>query len=366
MIPDYSAEENYSVTSSEGRASRAINSAPPPRITLPMKTRQPRTGLPLSRLGFGAAQLGNLYRETSDEDAMAAVDRAYERGIRYFDTAPHYGLGLSERRLGAALARRPRDEFMLSTKVGRLLRPNPRSGDALDDEGFAVPARLVRQRDYSRDGVLRSIEESLERLGLGRIDIAYVHDPDDFFDEALTAAIPALVELREQGVVRAIGVGMNQAAMLAEFVRRADVDVVMVAGRYTLLDRSAEDDLLPAAQERGVGVVVAGVFNSGLLARDRPAPGAKYDYQSAPAALVEAAHEIAEICERHGVTLPEASLAFPLRHPAVMSVVLGMRTPSQVDDSLARMSAVVPDALWRGLAARELLRAGSVLEGRQS
>jgi D-threo-aldose 1-dehydrogenase len=307
------------------------------------------------RLGLGCAQLGNLYRAMSDENARAVVDTAWARGIRYFDTAPHYGLGLSERRLGAALAGRPRDEYVVSTKVGRLLVGNPGGAGERDTEGFDVPRTLVRRRDYSRDGVLRSLESSLTRLGLDRVDIAFVHDPEDHVDEALAGALPALVELRDQGVLSGIGLGMNLDAVLAEFVRRADVDVVMIAGRYTLLEQPALNDLLPLCAERSVRVMAAGVFNSGILAT--PAPGGTYDYEAAPAALVERARRIASVCARHGVELPQAAIALPAAHPAVDHVVLGASTPAQVSANAERAGRPVPHALWADLVAEGLLRA---------
>jgi D-threo-aldose 1-dehydrogenase len=306
-------------------------------------------------LGLGCAQLGNLYRAMSDETARAVVDTAWARGIRYFDTAPHYGLGLSERRLGAALAGRPRDEYVISTKVGRLLVADPGGAGERDTEGFDVPRDFVRHRDYSRDGVLRSLESSLERLGTDRVDLAFVHDPEDHVEEALAGALPALVELREQGVLREIGLGMNLDAVLAGFVRRADVDVVMIAGRYTLLEQPALDELLPLCAERGVAVLAAGVFNSGILAS--PAPGATYDYAPAPTELLARARRSAEVCARYDVELPRAAIALPAAHPAVRGVVLGASTPAQVDANADRAAAPVPPALWADLIAEGLLRA---------
>jgi D-threo-aldose 1-dehydrogenase len=320
-----------------------------------MKRRSLQRGPDLTELGLGAAQFGNLFRETTDEEANAAATAAWQRGIRYFDTAPHYGLGLSERRLGAALAKYDRDDFVVSTKVGRLLVPSPETADELDDDGFVVPAVTRRQWDFSRDGILRSFESSLDRLGLDRVDIVYLHDPDDHWQAASTTGVDTLVELREQGVIGAIGAGMNQSAMLAEFVRRCDVDVMMVAGRYTLLDHSAADDLLPLALERGVGVVAAAVYNSGLLSSARPAADAKFDYQAAPPELVARADAVADVCERHGVSLPEAAVAFALRHPAVTSVVLGTRTPHQVESNVARYDVEIPEALWDDLAGEGLI-----------
>ncbi|MCD2443413.1 aldo/keto reductase [Agromyces sp. SYSU K20354] len=321
-----------------------------------MLSRTLRPGLSVTELGFGAAQLGNLFRATTDDEAQAAVETAWDAGIRYFDTAPHYGLGLSERRLGAALAGRARDDFVLSTKVGRLLVPSGYPDGAMDDEGFAVPATMRREWDLSRDGIRRSVDESLERLGLDRIDIAYLHDPDDHGAQAHAEAIPALIELRDEGIVGAVGAGMNQSAMPAEFVRRHDVDVIMLAGRYTLLEQGALDDLLPLAVDRGVAVVAAAVYNSGLLARPRPSADALYDYGPAPAALIARVHAIADVCEEFGVTLPEAAIAYPLRHPAVVSVVVGMRTAGQVVSSAERYAARIPQEFWRVLSDRGLVR----------
>ncbi|RKN45304.1 aldo/keto reductase [Micromonospora endolithica] len=316
-----------------------------------------RPAVRLTELGLGASQGGNLYRATTDEDFAAAVDTAWEAGIRYYDTAPHYGLGLSERRLGAALRHRPRDEYVVSTKVGRLLVPSPEDAHLRDPDGFDVPASHRRVWDFSRGGVRRSLEASLDRTGLDRIDVVYLHDPDDHWEQAASEAVPALVELRDQGVVGAIGAGMNQSAMLARFVREADIDVVMCAGRYTLLDQDAAADLLPAAESRGVAVVIAGVYNSGLLSRDRPPADARYDYQRAPGELIERARRIAAVCETYGVTLPQAALAFVRRHPAVVSTVVGVRDGSQAAEAVRRSAAVVPDDLWDALAAAGLLAA---------
>lgn len=308
-------------------------------------------GLELTELGLGGAQLGNLYQELSDEDAAATVERAWQAGIRHFDTAPHYGLGLSERRLGAALRDRPREEFVLSTKVGRLLEPDPSGAGRLDDEGFAVPATTRRRCDFSRDGVRRSLEDSLTRLGLDRVDVAYLHDPEEHWEQALREGVAALAELRDDGVVRAIGAGSKFAGPLTELVREHDLDLIMCAGRYTLLEQA--DELLDAAAERGVGVVIAGVYNSGLLALPRPGADPKYDYGAAPPAVVERANALADVCEAHGVSLPEAAVAFPLRHPAVVSVVVGAAGPAQVDDAVDRYRRPIPEALWLSLHPQE-------------
>lgn len=303
----------------------------------------------MSEIGLGTSPFGNLFRETSDQDTADAVDVAWEGGVRYFDTAPHYGLGLAETRLGAALRKRPRDEYIISTKVGRLLVPTPERAHEFDDDGFRVPAAYRRQWDFSRDGILRSVESSLERLGLDRVDILYLHDPDNHWEQASTSGIDTLIELREQGITKAIGAGMNQSAMLTQFVSRYDIDLVMLAGRYTLLDQSALVDLLPIARERGVGVVAAGVYNSGLLSRATVADDANYDYQTAPPQLVARARAIAEICVRHGVTLPDVAVQFPLRHPAVVSAVLGARDASQSRGGLERSTAEIPPQLWSDL-----------------
>ncbi len=315
-----------------------------------------RSGVGLTGLGLGAAQGGNLYRATSDREFAGAVDTAWAAGIRYFDTAPHYGLGLSERRLGAALRRHPREEYVVSTKVGRLLVHSPETAHLRDTEGFAVPADHRRVWDFSRDGVRRSLEASMTRLGLDRIDIVYLHDPDDHWHEAATEAIPALTALRDQGVIGAVGAGMNQSAMLARFVQETDVDVVMCAGRYTLLEQGALYDLLPAAQAEGVGVVIAGVYNSGLLASERPPATATYDYAQAPPTVIARARRIAAVCEKWGVTLPEAALAFARAHPAVISTVVGVRDAAQVAATLRRSAADVPRELWADLRAQGLLQ----------
>lgn len=301
----------------------------------------------VTELSFGGAAIGNLYTEVTDEDAWAAVDTAWDGGIRTFDTAPHYGLGLSERRLGEALRERPRDEYAVCTKVGRLLRPaGPPYGR--DPEGFAVQAHHVREFDFSADGVRRSLVASLDRLGMDRVDIALIHDPDDHGEQAFREAYPALERLRAEGCVAAIGAGMNQAEMLTRFVTDTDVDVVLVAGRYTLLDATAAQALLPAAHERGVSVVVGGVFNSGLLAA--PVPGAAYDYQAAPDALLDRARRLETVCAAYGVPLRAAAARFPLRHPAVASVLIGARSPAEATDAIRLCSVDIPAALWDALA----------------
>jgi D-threo-aldose 1-dehydrogenase len=299
---------------------------------------------------FGSAPIGNLARVVTDDEWPGAIEAALGVGVRYFDTAPHYGLGLAEERLATGLT----DEVIVSTKVGRILEPS--DGSQMDDEGYAVPTHHVRVRDYSRDGVLRSLEASLRRLRREKVDILLVHDPDEHYEEALNCAFPALEELRSQGVIASYGAGMNQSEMLADFVRETDLDVVMVAGRYTLLEQGALDDLLPECERRNVSVVAAGVFNSGLLARPRPRVNAPYDYEPAPQELRDRANAIADVVERHGVTLPQAAAQLPLAHPAVATVCLGARSREQVERNAALFDQPVPQETWRELREAGLLR----------
>jgi D-threo-aldose 1-dehydrogenase len=319
---------------------------------LPLR-RLGRSPVLVTELSFGGAAIGNLFSEVSEDDARAAVDEAWAGGIRAFDTAPHYGLGLSERRLGAALRERPRDQYVISTKVGRLLEAGPPPGPGghapPDAEGFAVSGDVVRRFDFSADGVRRSLAASLERLGLDRVDIALIHDPDDHGEQAFREAYPALERLRAEGVVRAIGAGMNQSRMLTRFVRDTDVDVVLVAGRYTLLDRSAADDLLPAAADRGVSVIAGGVFNSGVLAR--PSAGATYEYTAAPDSLISRARALESACAAFGVPLRAAAARYPLTCPAVASVLIGARSAAEIADAIRLRALDIPDRLWEVLAS---------------
>ncbi len=272
--------------------------------------------LRVSALAFGAAAIGNLFTPVTDTEAEKAVAAAWKAGVRYFDTAPHYGLGLSDRRLGDALLGLPRGEYVISTKVGRLLEPAALVGGGLggDDlaNGFAVPATHRRRWDFSAEGVRRSAEDSLDRLGMDRIDIAYLHDPDDHLDQAVDEAWPELARLRAEGAVRAIGAGMNQAEGPARLVRETDIDVVLLPGRYSLLDQRGLTELLPLAAKRAVGVVVGGVFNSGLLAD--PKPGATFDYAAAPDELLRLAMELKEVRAARGAVAGRRA-ALPVRAP---------------------------------------------------
>lgn len=310
------------------------------------------TGVSISRLGLGMAPLGGLYRAVGDDQARTTVRRAWELGIRHFDTAPLYGNGLSERRGGRVLAGLPREEFTLATKVGRRLVPAGGQGQ----DFWAEDSGEEPVWDFSADGVRRSYAESLARLGLDRADVLHLHDPDDHFAEAVEWAVPALVRLRAQGRVGAVSAGMNQSAMLADLVRTGDFDSVLLAGRYTLLDQDGLVDLLPLCAARGVSVICGGVYNSGVLAD--PEPGARYDYAPAPPGVLGRASAMRDVCERHGVPLRAAAIQFPLGHPSVAGVVVGARSPEEVEDAVAMFSVDVPGALWADLRAAGLLPGG--------
>jgi len=280
----------------------------------------------------------------SDEGAQRAIEAAWGAGIRYFDTAPLYGFGLSEQRLGAVLRAKPRDEFVVSTKVGRLIRADapPEPGQAWKGTPPVNPVF-----DFSYDATMRSVDESLNRLGLDRVDILLIHDPDQHFEQALTGAYRALDRLRAQGTVRAIGAGMNQAEMLVRFAREADFDCFLLAGRYTLLDRTGAQKLLPLCLERGISVIAGGVFNSGILAES--GSNLHYNYGPAPPEVISRAERIKATCERHGVDVKAAALQFPLRHPAVVSVLTGCRSVAELEQNVGLFNAPIPEELWEEL-----------------
>ncbi|MEU4155266.1 aldo/keto reductase [Actinoplanes sp. NPDC026670] len=313
------------------------------------RVRLGRTPVHVTRLGLGLAPLGGLYSVVGDDAARATVEHAWQLGVRFFDTAPLYGNGLSERRAGPVLAGKPREAFALSTKVGRLLRP----GGADTQEIWAEPTGVTPVFDFSAAGVRRSYAESLDRLGLDRVDVLHLHDPDEHFDQTVHEALPALVELRGQGRISAVSAGMNQAGMLADLVRTGELDAVLLAGRFTLLDQSGADELLPLCAERGVSVIAAGVFNSGLLAT--PGPGATFDYAPADPGLVDRALAIRKVCRRHGVPLRAAAIQFPFTHPAVTCVLVGARSPVEAEDAVAMSSVPVPGVLWADLRAEGLI-----------
>jgi D-threo-aldose 1-dehydrogenase len=329
-------------------------------------------GLTFTELGFGTAPLGNLYRAISDGEAEAILDRAWEAGIRYFDTAPLYGLGLSETRLNRFLRGKPRDEYVLSTKVGRWLKACP--PEARDGFGkwFDVPARQ-EVYDYSHDGVLRSVEFSLERLGIDRIDILYAHDLDVFnhgtqaaldarLTEFMEGGYKALLRLREEGTIRAFGAGINEWQPCQWMAERGDFDLFLLAGRYTLLEQEALDSFLPLCVERGIGIVIGGPYNSGILATG-PRPGAFYNYDPAPQEILDRVGRIEAVCARHGVRMVDAAFQFPLRHPAVVSVIPGGQGVAEMESNLSAAAAEIPPALWAELKAEGLMRADAPVEG---
>ena len=314
-----------------------------------------RTTLEVTRLGLGTAPLGGLFAPVSEERFTTTVERAWELGLRLFDTAPLYGKGTAEARLGASLAEFPRNEYVLSTKVGRLLRPDaPPDPETLRGLWQDAPA-LNPIFDFSEEGVLRSFSESLERLGLDHIDIVLIHDPDDHDEQALAGAYPALERLRSEGVIGAVGVGSNQVDVLCRFARETDVDCFLVAGRYTLLDHTGLPELLPLCVERGIAVIAGGVYNSGILAD--PRVGATFNYAPASDALVERALRLQGVCERHGVPLSAAAIQFPLAHPAVAAVVTGAASTTELEENVEYARLPVPAGLWAELRAEGLIPA---------
>lgn len=316
------------------------------------RVRLGRSGVEVSSLGLGTAPLGGLFTAVADADAHAVVRSAAALGIGYIDTAPLYGHGTAERRVGAVLRDFERSRFVVSTKVGRLIVDDAGAGTGM----FADAPPSVALFDFSRDAVRRSLDASLARLCVDRVDVVYIHDPDDHEHQALTEAYPTLHALRDEGVVRAIGVGMNTSRIPTRFVRETDIDVVLLAGRYTLLDQSGAVDLLPACVERGVSVVAGGVYNSGILAD--PRPGATYDYARAAPEVVARARGLREVCGRHGVPLTAAAIQFPIAHPAVVCVLTGARSVTELEENAAAFEIPIPDELWDELIAESFLRAG--------
>lgn len=325
----------------------------------------PRVPLAVPTLGFGAAPIGNLYTAITDEAAGAAVEEAYRLGMRLFDTAPFYGYGLSEQRLGHALASLHADDAVVSTKVGRLIVPTTK-GEPEPDDGFAVSGRRATF-DYSRGGVIRSFESSLRRLRRGSVDILLLHDVgrekhgdrhEEMLKRALDEALPAMAQLRASGACRAIGIGVNEPQVCLEVMTRFDLDCILLAGRYTLLEQQSAAVVLAEAARRGVGVLVGGPFNSGLLARPE-APGATYDYRSADESTLQRARDIYAACAAEGVDVGAAALQFPLAHSAVVSVIAGMRSPAEVASAVARSRAPIPASLWHKLREAGLLSVGA-------
>jgi D-threo-aldose 1-dehydrogenase len=319
-----------------------------------------KTSLTTTRLGLGSAPLGGLFNAVPDATAHAVVQHAYDAGLRFYDTAPLYGYGSAEQRMGHVLAQQPRDDFTLATKVGRLIRPREDAGIGLDAAGagqFLDAPPLVPVFDFSYDAVMRSFEESLERLGVDRIDVLHIHDPDDHFDQALRGAYKALDKLRGEGTIKALGSGMNQAEMLARFAREGDFDCFLVAGRYTLLDQAALPELLPICEQKGIAIIIGGVYNSGILANLENLERATFNYQPAEQRWLDKARQIKAVCDRHGVPLQAAALQFPLAHPAVAVVLTGARSIEELDQNLAFMRQPIPADLWAELKSAGLLPA---------
>jgi len=333
-------------------------------MTLPTRTLG-RTGIELTTLGFGSTGLGNMYRAQTEDGAMATVEAAYRAGIRYFDTAPLYGFGLAEHRMGAA-RRRLEPDIVLSTKAGWRLFPRGASAEpgSAADSLFDHPAPFQPRIDYSYDGVMRSFEDSLQRLGTDRVDILFLHDCDrrnhgdgyrERFDEAMAGAYRALLSLREQGAVRAIGAGLNEWEACQEFAEAGDFDCFLLAGRYTLLDQTSLDSFLPLCERRGIGVILGGPYNSGILATGA-VEGALYDYAPASPAILERTRAIEAVCRRHAVPLRAAALQFPLSQPMITTVIPGARDVAEVEENLRLMTHPVPYALWLELRQAGLIR----------
>ena len=325
----------------------------------------------LGPLGLGAAPLGNLYARVSDDDAVAVVRAAYAAGIRYFDTAPHYGNGLSERRIGWALRDVPRGDYVLSSKVGRLLIPDD---NAPRDQNSYIGVLPFRQRyDYTADGARRSIDDSLQRLGIPRLDIVYIHDIDrathgdaqpERFREAMEGAMPALADLKREGSIAGYGLGVNDWRVCVDALAHADLDFILLAGRYTLLDQTALPELLPECERRGVRIVLGGPYNSGILATGaHPACGSApyFNYAPASANIIAKVARIEEVCTAYSVPLRAAALQFPRAHPAVATVLVGARSVAEFEENIALANVKIPAELWRALRSERLLPADAPL-----
>ncbi len=305
-----------------------------------------RTGVEVSRLSLGTAALGGLYTSVSDADCTDTVLTAIDNGINFIDTAPHYGKGVSEVRIGKAIAGRDRSTFVISTKIGRLLVP---STTDIDEFFMDADNTVERKFDFSASGVRQSLEGSLERLGLDSVEILFIHDPDENADEAILEAYPELDRMRSEGIIKAIGVGMNQCETPTRVIKETDIDMVLIAGRYSLLDQRALEGLLPTALERNVDIIAAGVFNSGILAN--PVKGATYDYVPASDELLAKAVRIREVLDGHNVSLTSAALQFPLRHPAVKSVLVGCRSAAEVETNIREFDKTIENKVWDDLVS---------------
>jgi D-threo-aldose 1-dehydrogenase len=338
-----------------------------PAVSL-QRRRIGRTDLEVTCLGLGGGALGGLYDPVSEQDAVEAVRSAYDAGVRYFDTAPLYGHGRSEERIGRALAGVDRDSYVLSCKVGVVIEPQEGRSPELE-ERYADPFVLDGHYDFSYDGAMRSLEASLRRLGTDRIDIVYIHDPDeadsclppdartgaDHFETVMDGIYRALHDLRDQGVIQAIGIGLNGTEMLTRFARAGDFDAFLLAGRYTLLEQNGLDDLFPVCREKGISLVVGGVFNSGILAVGTADPDATYNYAKAEPEAVERVRRLEEVCRRHGVALPAAALQYPLGDDVVAAVIPGVRRAGEIDVNAGHIAQPIPPEMWEELRADGLV-----------
>lgn len=322
-----------------------------------------KSPLSVTQLGVGTAPLGDLYQRVPEADAVDMLASGYDLGLRLFDTAPLYGSGLAEHRTGGLLRQKPREDLIVSTKVGRWYRPAPGGANR---GNWAGGLEFNEVLDYSYDGAMRSFEQSLLRLGLSRVDVLLIHDVDVHthgsreacdrrFDQAMEGAYRALIELRQSGDVAAIGVGVNEADMCARFARAGDFDCMLLAGRYTLLEQGALDEFLPLCEQKNIGVLAGGTFNSGILASG-PRPGSKYNYAEAPAPVRQRVTRLGEVCRAHGVPLAAAAIQFPLGHPQVSSIVIGAVSGAEIRQNFELMSHNIPAALWADLKREGLLR----------
>jgi D-threo-aldose 1-dehydrogenase len=324
-----------------------------------------KSGVPVTQLGFGGAPLGDFYQKLPEPQALATIEAAHDLGVTLFDTSPLYGYGLSEQRFGHVLRQKPRDSYILSTKVGRVFDA-PARGEAVDHGGWAGGLEFNPTFDYSYDGAMRSFEQSLMRLGINAIDVLLIHDVDIWthgsreayeqrLKEALAGAYKALLQLRDEGVVKAIGVGVNEVESCMRFAEGGDFDCFLLAGRYTLLEQTALDDFLPLCQRRDIGIMLGGPYNSGILATGA-VPGAKYNYKDAPPEIMDRVARIEAVCKRHGVALPAAAIQFPLAHPVVASMIPGAVKPEEVERNKALIPVPIPADFWAELKREGLVR----------
>jgi D-threo-aldose 1-dehydrogenase len=314
-----------------------------------------KSGIEVTRVGLGCASLGGMYGDIPEEQAHEVVRRALSLGINVIDTAPLYGYGKSEIRIGRAMQGRNRSDFVLATKVGRLLVPKDEGGDTSQDANWGTESPLRPKFDFGYDAAMRSVEESQKRLQTDRIDILHIHDPDNHYEQALRGAYPALDKLRSQGVIRAVSAGMNQSEMLARFAREGDFDCFLLAGRYSILEQGAMDELFPLCAKKNIGIMLGGTYNSGILASNLSA-GAKFNYADAPKDVLQRARGLQKVAARHRVSLKAAALQFALAHPQVTCIIPGTRVPDRVSENLKLVDEPIPSEFWADLKAENLIR----------